>query len=187
VKKKKAEANNNFKDVGNPVINLVNGLSAVPYNINIEVINFIFKHGIELGLYEHSKSEDFNSVRIGKIFKPPRGLKARFFFSSKARLDYITIVLAQLYSLAKCFYFPVRLDFWVRVYNECYALSYLGNTLAKSLLQFHSPEKIKRKDELSIKWLKAYGAAMYSKKLNKKSFNDRVFFEGTKTIIKFLI
>jgi hypothetical protein len=154
---------------GNPMINLVNGLSGVPYKINKDVLMFILKYNKDLHIFE-----DFRELALDKKFTLSAKYKKNKAKYDRARNDYITLILAVVYSFAEGIYFPVRADFRTRVYNEVYGLSYQGNELAKSLLLFKVHGKISRDNSFAINAYKAYGAGLYSSQLDKESFQNSV-------------
>lgn len=59
-----------YKPYNKGVINLVNGVSAVPYKINRDVLSFMMEKGRELKIYERYDHEEFDEgVAFKHFFK----------------------------------------------------------------------------------------------------------------------
>jgi DNA-directed RNA polymerase len=69
---------------------------------------------------------------------------------------------------------PVRLDYRGRINVMTEYLKYQGTELAKALLLFAEGEKVNISDQLSINYLKIFGANSFGNKIEKLSFSDRV-------------
>lgn len=95
-------------------------------------------------------------------------------FYSKKDLEQNVLGLANIFKIVNQFYLPVRLDYRGRLYCITEYLNYQGIELAKALLIFAKSEKLYKTDELSIKFLKIYGANCFGNNLDKKSFDERI-------------
>lgn len=82
--------------------------------------------------------------------------------------------IADIYSKVEKIYFPVRLDFRLRVYCDTDYFDYQKSDLAKGLISFANPGYIYKTDKEAINFFKAYGANLWGKNMNKKSLNFRV-------------
>ena len=87
-------------------------------------------------------------------------------FYSKKDLEQNVLGLANIFKIVNQFYLPVRLDYRGRLYCITEYLNYQGIELAKALLIFAKSEKLYKTDELSIKFLKIYGANCFGNNLD---------------------
>lgn len=136
----------------NAILEGVNGLSSVPYKINLEVLKYVMKYGVKENiLIDYNSPELVKFRKSGLTFNTKKGskdvklaeLKA---LNDKSALQLLTINIAAAYAGAEFIYFPLELDFRTRHYNSCYALSYQGSDLAKALLLFKVPGLLLRND-----------------------------------------
>ena len=82
--------------------------------------------------------------------------------------------LSNIFKNVPEFFIPVRLDNRGRIYCMADYLNYQGIELAKSLLLFSKGEKIIKSNNLSIDYLKLFGANCFGNGVDKKSYNARV-------------
>ena len=93
-------------------------------------------------------------------------------FISKKELQDNILGLASAFLNVPEFYFPVNLDFRGRLNCVSEYLNYQSSDLARSLLVFSRGEDIDKTDEVSINYLKVYGASCFG--LSRMSMNDRI-------------
>ena len=153
----------------NKVYDLVNNINSVGYKINTDVLNFIYKYGVEYDLIEYKANPYENKVKLTK-----REFILSESYNSKIELQENILGLANVMSKLHEFFIPVRLDNRGRMYCISEYLNYQSNELAKSLLLFSKGEKLLKTDIKGINYFKAYGANCYGNKLDKKSWNDRI-------------
>lgn len=155
----------------NIIYKLVDNINSVPFSINQEVLDFITKH-----------YKTFNLI-IDPEYTHPLELKNKLTliekkelesFKSKRNLEFEILNLAHIFRNSPELYIPIRLDYRGRIYCNVEYLHYQSVELAKSLLQFAKGEVVYLNDEVSIKFLKIFGANCYGNKLDKISFNDRI-------------
>jgi DNA-directed RNA polymerase len=148
----------------NKVYDLVNNINSVGYRINTDVLNFIYKYGVEYDLIEHIANPYENRVKLTK-----REHILNESYMSKMELQENILGLANVLSKLHEFFIPVRIDNRGRMYCISEYLNYQSNELAKSLLLFSKGEKLIKTDIRGINYFKAYGANCYGNKLDKKS------------------
>ena len=168
----------------NVIYDLVNNIHSVGYKINKDVLDFIlynsddyFKNEIIDLKYKHPLIEKSKLIKSEKIELDS--------FLSKKELQENILGLASVLSGLPSFYIPVNLDFRGRLYCVSEFLNYQSTELAKALLLFSKAEKIYKTDNMSINYLKIYGATTFG--LDKKSAKDRLDWvdSNTKNIIDF--
>jgi hypothetical protein len=158
----------------NEIFDMVNFINSVPFKINENVLDFILENNNKYNFYI-----DSNYIHPLTLKKKLTKTEAKVLesFYSKKFIEQNILGLASIYRVVPSFYLPVRLDYRGRLYCMVEYLNYQGIELAKSLLEFKIGEKIYLNDELSINYLKIFGANCFgggADKLDKKSFNDRV-------------
>ena len=170
----------------NDIIDLINGVSRVPYKINKETLEFIQLYGVEKGIIISVDQSKYNTVkttpnnesnkfvykpyikRSKKLDKQLRSVQSSIYMQTNI------LNIAELYSLVDKIYFPVRLDQRTRLYCSTEYLNYQSTDLAKGLLLFAKPGFIYKDDIDSINYLKSYGATLFDSVLDKKSLNYKV-------------
>lgn len=158
----------------NYIIKLINGLSKVPYKINIDTLNFIYTQGIEKEIIIEESKE------IKKfILDPYKNYTKRISKKYRSTLSKIVtqrniLSIAQVYSKVEKIYFPLMLDQRTRIYCKTDYFDYQKCDLAKGLISFANPGLIYKHSTEIIKYFKAFGANMYGDNLDKKSLNYRV-------------
>lgn len=171
----------------NVIYKMVNNLQSVPFKINIEVLDFIKKYGIDYDLiidpnYVHPLERRLadtslvtqsikNKHRSNLTYNQRKTLES---FFSKKKLESNILGLANVYRYVKEFFIPVRIDNRGRVYCSVDYLNYQSTELAKALLLFSRGNKISKTDPLASNYLKIYGANCFGHKLGKSSFEDRI-------------
>jgi DNA-dependent RNA polymerase len=159
----------------NLVVPMVTGVMKTPYKINVDTLEFIYKYGIKKKIITDGSSDglrDFIRNPHRKYTKKvARGYRS---LVSKIIMEKNILSIADVYSKIEKIYFPVRLDFRLRVYCDTDFFDYQKNDLAKGLISFANPGCIHKTDKEAIKYFKAYGANMYGNGLDKKSLNYRV-------------
>jgi DNA-directed RNA polymerase len=155
----------------NVIYDTVNYTSSVAFKINTKVYDFIKKY--------HKK---YNLI-IDHDFIHPLSLKEKLrktekiqleSFYSKRELEKNIIGLAEIFYRVPKFYMPVRLDYRGRINVISEYLKYQGSELAKALLLFANGEKVQISDQLSINYLKIFGANCFGNKIEKLSFEKRL-------------
>lgn len=149
---------------------MVNNLNKTPYKVNKEVLNFIIEYGIQYDIIDdinkkHEYADIKRTKRQDKIYRA---------HMSKITLEQTILGIAVSYVNVPNIYFPVRSDQRGRLYCEPNYFNYQSSELAKSLISFSLPGKIKRKDTTAIEYFKAYGTNCYGNGLDKKSLSKRV-------------
>lgn len=145
------------------IYDLVNGISAVPYKINTEVLDFISKNTDLNLIYDIHKPHKYQNIKRNKLQN-----SAYKTYVGQLLNQEITLDIASVFRNFSKFYLPVRLDQRGRMYCSPPYLSYQGTDLAKSLLLFATPEIIQR-DSDCVDYIKAYGANLFGTTLSKKS------------------
>ncbi len=124
----------------------VNLLNKIKFNVNKELLNYILNEGSYL-------------LECDKDDNDKRNLQ-----------NSITIKVAKIYSKYN-FYLNVNSDWRGRLYTNSFFLSYQGNDLSRSLIEFADGEKLSKE---GLKYLYIFGANCYSDALGKKSINKRI-------------
>jgi DNA-dependent RNA polymerase len=174
---------------GNLVIPMVTGVMKTPYKINVDTLEFIFKYGIRKNIIIDDSSKEIKEY-ISNPYKKNRLTKVALKYRSlisKIIMEKNILSIAEVYSKVDKIYFPVRLDFRLRVYCDTEYFDYQKSDLAKGLISFAKPGILTKTDVEGIKYYKAYGANMYGHGLDKKSLNHRVKWveENTDRILNF--
>ena len=158
----------------NIIVSLINGMSRVPYKINVDTLEFIYKYGIEKNIVLDYTTEEM--IRFKNPYNiPDKSDRKRLRSSlSKIILEKNILNIAETYSNEDKLYFPLLLDQRGRIYCETDYFDYQKNDLAKGLISFVEPGRLYKHDIYPIKYFKAYGANLYGEGLDKKSLNYRV-------------
>lgn len=159
----------------NLVIDLVNGISKIPYKINTETLLFIYQFGISKKIIVDDDNKDikyFLSNPYSNKYTKEEVKKYRSLVS-KIILERNIISIAETYSKVDKIYFPLVFDFRTRIYTQTDYFDYQKNDLARGLILFTNPGKITKYDNLIIRYYKAFGANMFGNGLDKKSLNYR--------------
>ena len=175
-------------------IDCINYMNNVPFKINTDVLHYLLieweKEESKLfkGLNNlHPKTElvkDKNYKMDSLLFKEIQSHNSmHYHFLS-------TLMIANLYK-DQLFYIPTFLDFRGRLYSKVSYLSYQGGDMARSLIQFYSPndnifvfKKSKNPINIPINFLKQYAGNVYN--LSKKTMAIKIkwcnkFIEDLKT------
>jgi DNA-directed RNA polymerase len=132
-------------DEKNCIYDAVNVINQNKFSVNVDLLNYL--------------KNDGNSIL------------EKYIEDSKSKLqNEITLKIAEIYSIHP-FYLNVNCDWRGRFYTNSFFLSYQGNDLARSLIQFENGEIL---NEKGIKFLYICGSNYFSKELNKKSYKDRI-------------
>lgn len=154
----------------NVVYDMVNNMNKTPYKVNKEVLDFIRNYGVIFDMVSDiSKKHEYDGIKRTK--KQEREYRAHM---SKITLEQSIMGIAYAYENIPNMYFPLRSDQRGRIYCEPNYFNYQSNELAKSLISFSYPGKIKRNDTTAIDYFKAYGTNCYGNGLDKKSLSMRV-------------
>lgn len=159
----------------NSIINLIYGVSKVPYKVNKDTLNFLELYGIEKGVLINSNNEELvdfrQNLKSKRTKKDTRELKS---LSSSVTLQTNILNIANTYSSVEKLYFPVRLDQRTRLYCTPEYFNYQSTDLAKGLLLFAEPGTIHKHDTEAINYFKSFGAILFDSSLSKKSLTSRV-------------
>ena len=160
----------------NIIVGLINGLSAIPYRINTDTLEFIKLYGFEKQILTDNSDE-----KLQKFMENPYSSNLTKTEKNKYRSIYSKIILeSNILNISECYsneseiYFPVRLDNRTRIYCETDYFDYQKSDLAKGLISFVNKGIISKVDTEAINYLKAYGCNMYGNNLEKKSINFKV-------------
>jgi len=155
----------------NIIYDMVNYASSVAFKVNTRVLDFILENNKNFNLIIDPDYIHPLSLKI-KLTKSEKTQLESFY--SKTDLEKNILGLAEIFRKVPKFYMPVRLDYRGRINVMSEYLKYQGSELAKALLLFAKGEKVNVSDELSINYLKIFGANCYGNKLGKLSFTDRI-------------
>ena len=166
--------------VKNNIINLINGVSSVPYKINTETLQFITLIGISKGIVEDINNRDVKDFNLNPYKKIPNkinnNLRSKL---SVIQLENYILNIAEAYKSVANIYFPVRLDQRTRLYCLTDLYNYQSNDLAKSWLSFSNCATIYKHDTEAINYLKSYGGWLFDSNMTRKSINTRVKWTDT--------
>lgn len=151
------------------IYDIVNSLNSTGFKINSELLEFVETYGEKFGILQKEPSVTNSEYKDLSSYKKKQVLANR----SKYRLQNYILEIANTYKKL-VIYFPIRLDNRGRFYCTPNYLNYQGSDLARALLLFEKPGIINRKDDLSVNYLKIFGANCFGNGLDKKSFNTRV-------------
>jgi hypothetical protein len=155
----------------NIIYDMVNYTSSVAFKINTKVLDFILVNHKKYSLIIDPDFIHPLSIK-DKLIKSEKVLLESFY--SKRDLEKNILGLAEIFRRVPKFYMPVRLDYRGRINVMTEYLKYQGTELAKALLLFAEGEKVNISDQLSINYLKIFGANSFGNKIEKLSFSDRV-------------
>jgi DNA-dependent RNA polymerase len=155
----------------NIVVNMVNGVSKIPFKINTDTLNYIYKYGVEKKILIDDSNKEIQLYLDNPSMKINNELKS---IISKLMVEKNVLNIAETYSRFDKIYFPLVLDFRTRLYCETVYFDYQKDDLAKGLISFARPGIITKNDDLSFSYFKAYGANMFGHGLDKKSLKYRV-------------
>jgi DNA-directed RNA polymerase len=150
---------------------MVNNISSIPFKINTEVLYFILNNYKKFDLLIDPNYKHPLTIKDKLTKKDKAELES---FLSKRDLEQNIIGLSYIYNNVPDFYFPIRLDFRGRLNCITDYLKYQSNELAKALLLFAKGEKVFLNDDISINYLKAFGASCFGNKLDKDFFDNRI-------------
>lgn len=154
----------------NLIVDLVNGMSKVPYKINREVLDFVYEYGIEKEILVESREEIRSYLDDNKETNKTKQFKS---LVSQYLHQKNVLSIAEVYSNVEKLYFPISLDFRGRIYCNTDYFGYQSDDLSKGLISFANPGYLTKLDHDAIKYFKGYGANMFGNSLNKKSLNYR--------------
>jgi DNA-directed RNA polymerase len=160
------------------IYGMVNKISSTPYKVNTELLNYINMKGVEQGLIMDYNSNHELELLDRNILKPFQKRKLAS-YNSHIILQETILGIADLYKNFPKFYFPFRLDQRGRVYCTSNYFNYQSNGLAKSLLLFADPSKIKKTDTESIEYLISYGVNCFGGTISKQSLNKKLEWANT--------
>jgi DNA-directed RNA polymerase len=122
-----------------------------PFKVNKDLLNYLIEnnHIHKLLIIPDSKHE-FSDIKRNK-YQEKEYLK---FVSNKILEEYV-IKIAQVYSNVPEIFFPIKLDNRGRLYPIPVYFHYQASELAKSLILFARPDKLKKTDKNTIEYLKA--------------------------------
>ena len=156
------------------VLQLVNGVSSVPYKINCTVLDF---------LLDSNNSEFLTSPIIydAKIYSSLTKLRKddiklyKEVLSNKSviNLEQQIINIASLFRDITTLYFPDTLDSKGRLYCIPNYLNYQAHGLARALLLFSLPSKLHFHDTTSINYFKTFGANSFGGPISKQSIEKK--------------
>nr|ADO51613.1 rnapol [Moniliophthora roreri] len=159
----------------NNIYDMANNISSVAYKINNQVLEFILENGLEYNLIIDPNNKSNLELKKEAGHKLTLSEEKELdSFLSKKRLEKNILGLALIFKNIPEFFIPVRIDNRGRVYCMADYLNYQSVELAKSLLLFSKGEKVSKSDQISIDYLKIFGANCFGNGLEKKSYNNRV-------------
>ena len=161
---KKSYAHDSTVKSNNIIYHMVNNLSATPFKINKELLDYITSEGRYL-LLDKTVPHKYDGVE--KLDKRQKGILQSY--NSKVTLQEMILEIASFYSRFNEIYFPIRLDQRGRLYCTPNYFNYQSNELSKALILFSRPGLIHRADLESISYMKVYGANSFGGALSKKS------------------
>ena len=162
---------------------VVNKMMETPFKVNKELLNYLIEYNhIHKLLINPDYKHEFSDIKRNKIQES----EYQNFISKKILEEYV-IKIAQTYSNIPEIFFPIKLDNRGRLYPTPAYFHYQANELAKALILFARPDKLKRTDKDAIDYLKAYGGTCFGNGLNKKSYTKRLDWvdKNWNDIIKF--
>jgi len=158
----------------NIIIDMVNRINKTPFKINMDTLNYIREHGFDKGIIIDSSNKDIESFTNNPYKRLNKKDKNKYrSILSKIQMERNILSIAITFSKMNKIYFPVRLEFRGRVLCTTEFFDFQKNDLAKGLISFYNPGKIRKTDSEVIKYFKGYGANMYGSGLDKKSLNYR--------------
>jgi DNA-directed RNA polymerase len=158
----------------NLIVDMVNGLSKVPFKINVDTLDFIYKYGFEKGiLINDDNIELIKFVKKPYKFSKDKNKELRSLLS-QIQMERNILSISDIYSRVSKIYFPVRLDFRGRINCISDYFNYQKNDLAKGLLLFATPGVITKFSTEAINYFKGYGANLFGAGLDKKSLSYRI-------------
>jgi len=168
----------------NIIYKLVDYINSVLFALNQEVLDFISKYYKTFNLITDPNYTYPLELKQILTLNEKKELES---FRSKVNLEFEILNLAHIFRNSPELFIPVRLDYRGRIYCNVEYLHYQSVELAKSLLQFAKGAIVHIDDEVSIKYLKIFGANCYGNTLDKMSFNDRINWidKNKKNIINF--
>jgi DNA-directed RNA polymerase, mitochondrial len=149
---------------------VVNKMMETPFKVNKELLNYLIEYNhIHKLLINPDYKHEFSDIKRNKS----QEIEYQKFISKKLLEEYI-IKIAQTYSNVPEIFFPIKLDNRGRLYPIPAYFHYQASELAKALILFARPDKLKRSDKDAIEYLKAYGGSCYGNGLNRKSYEKRL-------------
>jgi len=140
----------------------------------MDTLNYIREHGFDKGIIIDSSNKDIESFTNNPYKRLNKKDKNKYrSILSKIQMERNILSIAITFSKMNKIYFPVRLEFRGRVLCTTEFFDFQKNDLAKGLISFYNPGKIRKTDSEVIKYFKGYGANMYGSGLDKKSLNYR--------------
>ena len=148
------------------IYNLINNINSIGYKINSTLLNFILMNH---WLYKDELVPETHELEGKKKLNKKEKVELQKYLS-KFDLQNHILNIANIFLNIPEFYFINRIDSRGRLYCITEYLNYQSTDLAKALLLFSKPNKIRRfGDEMGILYFKAYGANCYGNKLDKES------------------
>ena len=151
----------------NIIYKMVDNINSVSFSVNQEVLNFILKNYKKYNLILDPEYKHPLESKTKLTLDEKRELES---FNSRKYLEGNILNLAVIYSNHSEFFIPVRLDYRGRIYCSVEYFHYQSIELARALLCFSKGEIVNITDELSINYLKIFGANCYGNKLEKNLF-----------------
>lgn len=170
-------------NLDNKVISMINNISATPFKVNTDLLDFISSEFGSSLLIQESEIILTESTEKWSQYK----LAKHTSIVSKYVHQELILRIANLFKNYNSIYFPVKLDQRGRLYCIPPYFNYQSSNLAKALILFTHPGIIHKSNLEDSKYLLAYGANCFGGTASKGSIASKVKWveENSYDIINF--